>query len=309
LFQATLPSEIGEEDAMRVGMVIGIVIALASAGGCDDGGKRPPKGETIPRHASPSPTPAPTCSPPFVSGRITTSGWYESSGFGPKLNCTTTPPQMRNIAVPGTTTIPIYWVAAGKDWSAADIQAKLDAATKWFAIYCVHLDFHEVVIDDKAKTALVSDLAKGDASGKYTDVVSAEFGALFTGKKYIKDIGQKLLVVMFVDEYKQVDFGRGPVHESGNFPYIPLILITASDKSGEEILAHELIHGLGKALGGQKSNPWVTGVNYTWSEGACLVEMGNPDRKPGQPFTKASDSPLDWASFWEWANGAHTLKK
>ena len=126
-------------------------------------------------------------------------------------------------------------------------------------------------------------------------------------------------MLLFVDPYTGVEFTQNHVSAvSANYAKMPLILITSKDKAKEYIAAHEILHGLGKALHssvpsapGKKvvfpapSDPFFSGYEIaTWNESLCKDDMLNPTDL-SSAMSKAS---IDWAAYYTYLNVAKTIK-
>ncbi len=248
------------------------------------------------------------CKAPFVSNRMVPEQWYRDNGFGDPVKCEE--PKTKDLK--RGTSIPLYWVIAGKTWKDDEVKEKLDAAKDWFDIYCIKLDFREIPIKANERKNLIALVNKhnGEKGEAFANDAREALLTLWTAN--LKKPKPKFLMILFVDEFTEVKYSNAVVNVSGNFEDIPLILITHADSGSKHIVTHELVHGLGKALGSQDGKPHSerskTSDNNTWNEGGCTKEMGNAARTtPTVPMTKSDKAPMDWASYWEYAKGAQTI--
>lgn len=267
------------------------VLALSAAmAGAQDGSNAAPTGTKV-------------CSPPFVAKRRSDS-WYTSHDFRAPAGCT-----LVNDSVNETVSIPIYWVVAStaaSNWTDAEAQTLMDNAKTWFGRYCITLELNKVVLKQGESQQLGKKLDDANAKSQddYEKTVNGAYELLWDKRMWKP---RTFLLVMFVDPYSAVKFDNVVVNVSGNFLRIPVILITASDKTSDQIATHELVHGLGKGIG-SSAPPGTTAyvddsgnINNSWTEGGCADEMGNANRtSPTVPMVKAADAPMDWASYYEY---------
>src|ERR1700720_3845585 len=128
----------GSGGRMRTRIALSLVVCCLLVS-CQDG-KKPPE----PKTPEEVPTePSNQCSPDFVTKRMQAS-WYEEPQvkFGPAVACD----KPKSAKIQKSTSIPIYWINASKAWTADEVKSKLDAASEWFKLYCITLDFRPITI-------------------------------------------------------------------------------------------------------------------------------------------------------------------
>jgi len=293
---------------------IAIMLVILAAGvlGCQDGGSPGPRRPPPPEEGEPAGE-IRMCQGNFLAHRQDDRFYNARSNRQIPRKRACADPIV--LPVPERISIPIYWARVGGQWSdPKSIPRKLQETSSWFERYCIRLNFQEIPLRAVEAQTIARSLSQADAVSpdKHREEVGGIYPQLWRRAGRPRD----LLLILFVDSFRNVRYGERVDRVAGNFDKMPVILIPGDpDARSSHIVTHELIHGLGK-LRSDDSTPPGTRVPgsgedriNTWDEGGCTTDMGNAGRsEPAAPLIKPDDHLLDWASYYQFLNRANTIK-
>ena len=203
-------------------------------------------------------------------------------------------------------------------WTAAQAKAQRDQATTWFDKYCIHLKFEKISFNVAKPREAAAKRDLNNAVQKYLQVVAtiphgvavpaavldrAQHWLLKIDSAIRKKVGGKRIVVIFLEEwFVKTGVTSNPAHwrkyrVSATDGARLLIGLDRYDRTGRNVLTHELLHALRKKVHGGSNRPCVRAFVRQHHANHPDVSRRWPDHYGGANQDKAMSRPNRAGAF------------